>query len=250
MARQTGSSGINNSFYDELLDDWYTANDHPIALLRAENLVRNPWICEEIRKKYNSPVSILDIGCGAGLLTNTLAKEGHIVSGIDLSPHSLEMARKTDQTQTVHYQKANAYSLPFQDQCFDVVCAMDILEHVEHPEILIQEAARVLKKGGLFFFHTFNRNFLSYLIIIKGVEWFVRNAPKDMHVYSLFIQPSEIKQLCLSHDLEVTNWIGLRPKINKSLFQMLLTRVVPSDFSFSFSKSLSTGYCGIAHKYR
>lgn len=249
MERQTGSQAINNAFYDHLQDGWYTALNHPIALLRAENKVRNPWIAEEIRKKYpHTPISLLDVGCGAGLLTNALSLEGHAVAGIDLSEESLKIARSKDLTKKVRYEVANAYALPFPDASFDVVCAMDILEHVETPHLLIQEASRVLKPGGLFFFHTFNRNFLSYVVIIKGVDWCVQNAPKNMHVYPLFIKPKELRHLCQAHRLEVEHMIGLRPRLSLPFFRMLLTRKVPADFSFRFSKNLTTGYCGLASK--
>ena len=248
MERQAGPATINNAFYDHLRDDWYTALNHPIALLRAENKVRNPWIANEIRKRFNGPVSLLDIGCGAGLLTNALALIGHHVSGIDLSPESLKIAKERDTTKTVHYETANAYQLPFQDSSFDVICAMDILEHVENPGKLIEEASRSLKKGGLFFFHTFNRNLFSYVVVIKGVDWCVQNAPKNMHVYPLFIKPKELEALCQSHHLEVESMVGLRPCLTLPFFRMLLTRKVPSDFSFCFSKNLSTGYCGMAKK--
>ncbi|HSX26224.1 MAG TPA: methyltransferase domain-containing protein, partial [Chlamydiales bacterium] len=126
--------------------------------------------------------------------------------------------------------------------------AMDVLEHVEDPGLLIAEASRVLKPNGLFFFHTFNRNPLSYLFIIKGVEWFVRNTPKNMHVYPLFIKPDELDDLCQTYSLQITQWRGFKPLFNRSFFQMLLTRKVPKDFSFHFTKSLLTGYCGIAKK--
>jgi 2-polyprenyl-6-hydroxyphenyl methylase/3-demethylubiquinone-9 3-methyltransferase len=245
MERQTRSQTINNDFYEELADGWYTSCDHPIALLRAENRVRIPWIIQNIAPNQ----TILDVGCGAGLLTNALAKEGHKVYGIDLSASSLDAAKKRDQTFTVSYQQANGYSLPFQDQMFDVVCAMDVLEHVEDPARLILEASRVLKPNGLFFFHTFNRNFLSYLLVIKGVEWFVPNTPKNMHVYPLFIKPDELKKLCLAQDLHVVKMEGFAPKIfTKATLKMLFQRKVPSDFSFCFSKSLATGYCGWAQK--
>lgn len=248
MERQTSSATINNAFYDHLHDDWYNASNHPIALLRAENQVRNPWIANEIQKRYKTPISLLDIGCGAGLLTNALALDGHQVSGIDLSEQSLKIARNRDQTKTVNYQAANAYQLPFPDATFEVVCAMDILEHVENPNRLIQEASRVLKPNGLFFFHTFNRNPLSYLVIIKGVDWCVQNAPKNMHVYPLFIKPKELRTLCKNHHLQVENMIGFRPALTFPFFRMLFTRKVPKNFSFCFSKNLSTGYCGLANK--
>ena len=241
-------SGINNAFYDTLKDAWYTASNHPVALLRAENRLRIPWISSEIEKKFPSSVDVLDIGCGAGFLTNALA-EKHTVTGIDLSQTSLSIAEKHDATKSVKYLYADAYSLPFDNTSFDVVCAMDVLEHVESPAQLIKEAARVLKPNGLFFFHTFNRNPLSYLLIIKGVEWCVKNAPKNMHVYSLFITPLELKHLCKTSNLHVQSFLGFRPKFfSFSFFKMLFTRNVSNAFSFRFSKSLATGYCGIAEK--
>lgn len=235
---------INNAFYDDLGEAWYQASDHPIALLRAENAVRIPWIAKQL-----SPMSsILDIGCGAGLLTNALAKLNHSVTGIDLSESSLNIAAAHDETRSVRYKQANAYSLPFSDQEFDVVSAMDILEHVEEPNLLISEAARVLKPKGLFFFHTFNRTFLSYLMVIKGVEWCVRNTPERMHLYSLFLKPREIEETCELHKLRVQSIVGMRPRLSKAFWKMCFTRRVPEQFSFQFCRSLHTGYCGFARK--
>jgi 2-polyprenyl-6-hydroxyphenyl methylase/3-demethylubiquinone-9 3-methyltransferase len=248
MERQTGTSQINNAFYDELQDLWYTAHNHPVALLRAENKVRNPWIARTIAQRFLTPIKLLDIGCGAGLLTNALAQEGHCVTGIDLSEQSLKVAAAKDVTKKVTYLHANAYHLPFQDESFDVVCAMDILEHVENPEKLIKEASRVLKPGGLFFFHTFNRNLLSFILIIKGVDLFCQNAPKNMHVYPLFIKPKELETLCKKENLTVRDMRGLRPCFDLALFKMIRTRQVPENFAFRFSKNLATGYCGFANK--
>ncbi|HSX10604.1 MAG TPA: bifunctional 2-polyprenyl-6-hydroxyphenol methylase/3-demethylubiquinol 3-O-methyltransferase UbiG [Chlamydiales bacterium] len=245
MEKQACSETINNDFYEELAEKWYTASDHPIALLRAENGVRVPWIMREI----GAEKTVLDIGCGAGILTNALAKAGHTVHGIDLSPSSLRVAKAKDTTQKVSYQVANAYSLPYPNRTFDVVTAMDVLEHVEEPALLIAEASRVLKPNGQFFFHTFNRNFVSYLVIIKGVEWCVPNTPKNMHVYPLFIKPSEMRDLCLHEHLLIKKLHGFRPRIFSLPFlKMVFSRRVPEDFTFCFSKSLMTGYCGWAQK--
>ena len=143
-------------FYETLKDQWYTADDHPIALLRAENAVRAPWVIEEIARRIGNNARILDIGCGGGFLSNPMADAGYDVTGIDLSETSLAVAEENDASKNVKYLKADAYALPFEDHSFDVACAMDILEHVNNPEILIREAARVVRPGGLFFFHTFN----------------------------------------------------------------------------------------------
>lgn len=245
MEKQTCPQTINNDFYNTLDERWYTATDHPIALLRAENAVRIPWIINQIGKEKKA----LDIGCGAGMLTNALALHGHCVYGIDISEKSLEVAKKYDESRSVIYKTASAYALPFSESEFDVVCAMDVLEHVEDPLRLIQEASRVLKKGGLFFFHTFNRNFLSYLLVIKGVEWFVPNAPKNMHVYPLFIKPKEMEAMCAEKDLKIIELKGFVPCVfSKPFWKMALTKKIPPDILFRFSKSLQTGYCGNAEK--
>jgi len=240
---------INNEFYDTLGSRWHTGSDHPVALLRSENKLRTPWISSEIANRFSQPVSVLDIGCGAGMLANALAKEGHQVTGIDLSQSSLEIARTNDASGTVDYRHASAYSLPFSDASFEVACAMDVLEHVEEPKKLIAEASRVLKPKGVFFFHTFNRNFLSYIIVIKGVEWCVRNTPPNMHVYSLFIKPKELQSYCNQQNLQMKRLLGFRPKfLSLPFVQMLLTRKVSDSFQFRFSKSLATGFCGFAEK--
>lgn len=238
-----GNQTINNGFYDELGEAWYTRGDHPIALLRAENAIRIPWIA----KNLSPASSLLDIGCGAGILTNALAEEGHSVTGIDVSEKSLDIAKSRDKTGAVCYLKASGYSLPFPDCSFDAVSAMDLLEHVETPHLVIAEASRVLKPKGLFFFHTFNRNLLSYLLIIKGVDWFVPNAPRNMHVYPLFIKPREMEAMCEAYRLRISALHGFRPLFSSSL-KLALRKQIPEDFSFRFCRSLKTGYCGYARK--
>ena len=241
------SQVINNSFYDELHQQWIDAIDHPVALLRAENALRNPWIQEVMVKTFPYPCKVLDIGCGGGYLTNYLAQKGHLVSGIDLSEQSLAIAKSEDRTDSVDYKRASAYELPYSEGIFDVVCAMDLLEHVEKPAQVVAEASRVLKKGGLFFFHTFNRNFLSYFMVIKGVEWCFSNTPSNMHVYPLFIKPDELTDYCENHLLKVQEIKGVRPDFAQGAFwKMVLTRKVAKDFRFVFTSSLKTGYSGYA----
>lgn len=240
---------VNNTFYDSLNSLWHSGNAHPIALLRAENSLRNPWIRTILENRIGKKCTILDIGCGGGLLTNTLAKAGHAVFGIDLSENSLEMGRQKDDTASVTYLQASAEALPFPDETFDVVCAMDLLEHVEDPALVIAEAGRVLKKNGLFFFHTFNRTFLSWLMVIKGVEWCVRDTPPHMHLYNFFITPDEIKEMCFAKQMKVEKIVGMIPDMKSIAFwKMVLLREVPDNFRFHFTSSLKTGYTGYAVK--
>jgi len=246
---ETKRKQVNNAFYDTLNEHWQGREDHPIALLLAENAVRTPWISSVIKSSFSTPCHVLDIGCGGGHLTNPLAQEGHKVVGIDLSEPSLAWAKKQDVTQSVKYLTADAKKLPMEEGSFDIVCAMDLLEHVDNPEEVIKEASRVLKPGGYFFFHTFNRTWLSYLLVIKGVEWFVKNTPPDMHVYSHFIKPSELKTFCSTFSLNIESIQGFVPNAQKRAFwKTALTRKIDKDFTFTFSKSLLTGYAGYAKK--
>jgi 2-polyprenyl-6-hydroxyphenyl methylase/3-demethylubiquinone-9 3-methyltransferase len=202
-------------------------------------------------KKYNylnSRSKILDVGCGAGFLSNELARAGLNVTGVDLSEESLIVAKKYDETKSVHYQSADAYHLPFPDHSFDVLTAMDFLEHVESPREVIKEFARVLKPDGIFIFHTFNRNPLAYLIIIKLVEWFVKNTPKNMHVLHLFIKPNELKQYCTESHLIPKEMTGIKPIFSTIPFKSFFTGIVPKSLRFELTKSLLLSYMGIAIK--
>lgn len=240
---------IDNAFYDELQDKWYTAYDHPVALLRAENAFRFPWVLKEIEKRFSDQkCSILDIGCGAGFLSNALAAKKHQVVGIDLSKTSLHVAKKHDKTRSVRYLNMSAEHLTFPGASFDVVAAMDLLEHVEKPAAVIAGAARVLKPGGLFFFHTFNRSWRSWLFAQKGLEWFIANTPKNLHIYRLFIKPDELKQMCLANGLKGSVLKGLTPRLTIPFWKMLLTRKIPHNFQFKITNSLSAGYLGFAVK--
>jgi len=240
---------VNNEIYEALGERWYFADDDPVALLRAESRLRNPWVAREITGALGEQSrKVLDIGCGGGFLSNHLGELGHRVTGLDASRDALAIASRHDRTGKVHYQQGDALKLPFEDASFDVVCAMDFLEHVENPDQAIAEAARVLSPSGMFFFHTFNRNLLSWLVVIKGVEWFVRNTPRHMHILRLFLKPKEVAASCVRHGLSSVEVRGTRPKLDLSFWRMLLTRRVPSNFGFVFTKSTPLGFSGVARK--
>ncbi len=247
-AKEKLKSNINNAFYDQLKELWYKSGNHPVALLRQESKLLNPWIIQEIEKEFGTfSRSVLDIGCGGGFLSNALAEKGHTVTGIDLSQESLDIAKQYDATNTASYLQADAKMLPFEENSFDIATAMDFLEHIEDPKLVIAEVSRVLKPGGLFFFHTFNKNFFSWLIVIKGIEWFVQNTPKNMHVYDLFIDPKDLTEICSLNRLNVKNLNGIRPAFRqKALWKLLSTRQVPEDFNFIFTSSLLIAYAGVA----
>ena len=249
MAPNLADNPVNNAVYDGLGERWYEAQDDPIALLRAETAHRTPWMVDAIRGRLgDGPVRVLDVGCGAGFLANVLAAQGMEVTGLDASASSLAIAEQHDATRSVRYQVGDAYRLPYADASFEVVSAMDFLEHVSSPADVIAEAGRVLAPGGLFFFHTFNRTFLSWLVVIKGVEWFVKTTPPNLHVHALFRRPAEVRSMCAASGLALREVRGQRPALTWAFFRMLLTGVVPRDFSFRFTSSTATGYMGVAER--
>jgi 2-polyprenyl-6-hydroxyphenyl methylase/3-demethylubiquinone-9 3-methyltransferase len=242
MERPQHKEVINNQFYNDYGHKWYTADDDPVALLRAEGKLKQGWIANRINKNLR----ILDVGCGAGFLCNHLSTLGHTVTGLDISQTSLDVAAAHDQTKKVTYLAGDAYHLPFEDASFDVVTNMDFLEHVDQPGLSIQECARVLRPGGKFFFHTFNRNWLSHLVVIKAVERFVKNTPKNMHVIELFLKPEEVQRMCQESGLQVKEWTGIRPEINTSLLSIAFTGKVPKSLRFKETKSRRISYMGMA----
>ncbi len=237
---------VDNSIYEKYGEKWYTTFEDPVAILRAESIAVIPWVIEKIRTIKGH--SVLDIGCGGGFLSNELGMKGLDVTGVDLSPMSLEVAANHDRSGKVKYQVADAYQLPFADETFDVVTAMDFLEHVEDPKKVILEASRVLKPGGIFIFHTFNRNILSWLVIIKFVEWIVKNTPKNMHILRLFITPDELTKYCRESKMQVEEMKGLRPVWSSIPIRNLLSGVVPKSMRFKITNSLLMSYLGVARK--
>ena len=240
---------INNTFYEGLGERWYEAWDDPVALLRAEGKVKHQWVYEKIIKNFGTrKVSILDVGCGAGFLTNEFAGKGFQVTGVDTSSDSLRVARAYDLTGTVDYIEADALELPFPDKSLDVVTCMDFLEHVVGPRRYIEEIGRVLRPGGIFFFHTFNRNVASWFLVIKCVEWFVKNTPRNMHVIDLFIKPSELEHFCRESHMVPVEMTGIKPVFSSLSAKDLFTGIVPPDMRFELTKSLLLSYMGYARK--
>ncbi len=242
---------MDRAFYGTLKDFWYTSQNHSIALLRAKNAARTRWVIRQIASHFWTQARVLDISCGAGWLANSLALQGYEVIGLDGSAANLAIARKYDATNKVKYLLADPSELPLPDASVEVVCAMDILEHVPDPVKIIEEAQRVLRPGGLFLFHTYNRNLLSYLFVIKCMEHFVRNAPCQKHSYQRFIKPKELSQMCQRHGLKLNHLVGFQPNVRGHAFWKLLrTRLIPNDLEFVFCKSLLMGYSGVAKKER
>ena len=155
---------------------------------------------------------VLDIGCGGGILSESMAVKGAEVTGIDLSSNALAVARLhlMESGNSVEYLEVSAEQLAEQSPAsFDVVSCMEMLEHVPNPASTIAACAALVKPGGHVFFSTINRNLKAYLLAVIGAEYVLKMLPKGTHDYAKFIKPSELTRWSKSVGLEPSELIGL-----------------------------------------
>ena len=177
--------------------------------LHAINPLRLSWI-ESITSLAGKKV--LDVGCGGGILAESLSKAGGIVTGIDLSNKALKVAElhQLESNTSVQYRSISAEDLAKQEpENYDVVTCMEMLEHVPDPSSVVQACATLCKPGGSIFFSTLNRNPKSYLFAIIGAEYILKLLPKGTHEYDKFIKPSELAGFTRQAGLELLEIKGM-----------------------------------------
>jgi 2-polyprenyl-6-hydroxyphenyl methylase / 3-demethylubiquinone-9 3-methyltransferase len=155
---------------------------------------------------------VLDIGCGGGILTESMARKGATVTGIDLSEKALKVAdlHSLESGVQVRYELVAAEALADREPAeYDVVTCMEMLEHVPDPGAVVQACAKLAKPGGHVFFSTINRNPKAYLFAVIGAEYVLRLLPKGTHDYAKFITPSELAQFARNAGLTVEKLKGM-----------------------------------------
>ena len=173
----------------------------------------NPLRLDYIRQR--SPLrgsKVLDIGCGGGILTESLADQGAGVTGIDMAEGPLAVARlhKAESGAEVEYRQATAETLAAESPGeFDVVTCLEMLEHVPVPADVIAACATLVRPGGDVFFSTINRNPKSFLFAIVGAEYVLRLLPAGTHEYAKFIRPSELDEWSREAGLELMDSTGM-----------------------------------------
>ena len=194
--------------FSELAHRWWDpASDfkplHDINPLRLDYIDR----CAGLSGK-----TVLDVGCGGGILAESMSQRGAQVTGIDLSDKALKVAQLhvLESGVVLDYRHSSAEDFARErPQHYDIVTCMELLEHVPDPASTVRACATLAKAGGHVFFSTINRNLKSYLFAVVGAEYVLRMLPRGTHRYEKFVKPSELGGFCRQGSLDVREVIGM-----------------------------------------
>jgi 2-polyprenyl-6-hydroxyphenyl methylase/3-demethylubiquinone-9 3-methyltransferase len=194
--------------FSDLAHRWWDPSSE-FRPLHEINPLRLEWINQRVPL---SGKNVIDVGCGGGILAESMAKKGAIVTGIDLSEKALKVADLHGLESGINVRYKN---IPAEEMAeaevgqYDVVTCMEMLEHVPDPSSIIRACTKLLKPGGHVFFSTLNRNVKSYLFAILGAEYVLQLLPKGTHDYAKFITPAELSQDVRNAGLELNAMKGL-----------------------------------------
>ncbi|HQR83524.1 MAG TPA: bifunctional 2-polyprenyl-6-hydroxyphenol methylase/3-demethylubiquinol 3-O-methyltransferase UbiG [Polynucleobacter sp.] len=194
--------------FSALAHRWWDPNSE-FKPLHAINPLRLGWIKSYVDLNGKK---VLDVGCGGGILAESIAQSGADTCGIDLSEKALKVAElhALEVGTSLQYRSISAEALAQeQPEQYDVVTCMEMLEHVPDPASVVQACATLCKPGGTLFFSTLNRSPKSYLFAIIGAEYILRLLPKGTHEYAKFIKPSELVAFTRQAGLEMIGIKGM-----------------------------------------
>jgi len=194
--------------FSELAHRWWDPNAefkplHEINPLRLDHIDRMAMLKGKL---------VLDVGCGGGILSESMAARGARVTGIDLADKALKVAQLhlLESGLEVEYRLIEAESLAREmPHRFDVITCMELLEHVPEPAATVRACGELVRPGGHLFFATINRNLKSYLFAVLGAEYVLRLLPRGTHDYAKFIKPSQLAAMCRSAGLSVSSLTGM-----------------------------------------
>jgi len=255
---------IDNELYDHLSATWWD-EEEALGILRTWfNPVRFSYfqrILTGVSQLDPHGLTLLDVGCGGGLLSEEFARLGCQVAGLDPSEASLAIAREHARQEglKIAYQAGVGEQLPFADASFDIVICCDVLEHVNDLERVLKEIARVLKPGGYFFYDTINRTFFAWFADIQVAQvWKItRFMPPNLHDWRKFIKPRELLHCLQNCQLSNREMRGISPRANPLRSFVLFLQhkqgkitlsTMGKRIDFHESKDLVGSYMGYAIK--
>ncbi len=211
---QTTVSDAELARFDALAAEWWDPRG-PMRALHAMNPVRLAWICDRAAQTFpdRQGLSWLDVGCGAGIAAEALARRGFAVLGIDAASATIEAARAhaAQQGIDVEYRVAAAETLLAEGRRFPAITALEVIEHVPDPAEFVRTLAFLLEPGGLVFLSTLNRTVRSFVAAKLAAEYVLRWLPTGTHDWGKFVAPSELAGYARNAGLRVTDAAGLAP---------------------------------------
>ena len=212
--------------FSKLAEEWWDVNGK-FKPLHMFNPIRIEYIVENIKKHFNilekkanflEGYSILDIGCGGGLISEPMSRLGAKVTGIDASEKNIKIAKSHSNKNKlrINYLKASPETLNSEEK-FDIILNLEVVEHVDNVNLYIKSCSRLLKKNGIMFTATLNRSFVSFIKAIIGAEYVLRWLPIGTHDWNKFIKPEELENFLKEEKFSTLDIKGLtfNPFFNK-----------------------------------
>jgi 2-polyprenyl-6-hydroxyphenyl methylase / 3-demethylubiquinone-9 3-methyltransferase len=207
-------SGDEVARFDALAARWWEP-DGPMRALHRMNPARIDWITSHVARRFRGGVGqrVLDLGCGAGLASEALARRGFDVLGVDAAPDVIAAAADHARGQGLRlaYRVGTAEDVLAEGLRFPIVTALEVIEHVPDPMVFVRMLAPLVEPGGLVFFSTLNRTRRSFLAAKLGAEYLLRWLPVGTHDWRKFVMPTELAEMLHIAGLRVADAAGLVP---------------------------------------
>lgn len=219
--QRTGPTSVDSeevARFDALAESWWDPAG-PMAALHRLNPLRIDYIRSRTVQHFARParalrpfegLELIDVGCGGGLLAEPLARLGARVTGIDVSNENIEIARRhLPPGLCIDYRPTSAEALAGEGASYDIVVAMEVVEHVGDLNGFLCATSRLLKPGGAAFFATLNRTAKSYLMAIVGAEYLLGWLPRGTHRWERFVKPAELRRYLAENEIELVEVVGV-----------------------------------------
>lgn len=191
--------------FAQLAEDWWDT-DGPLRTLHDINGARFEFISQHINLQG---LRVLDVGCGGGILSESMTKAGAHVTGIDAESETIQVAKAHAKKNHLPIDYFCSAIEEYEAQCFDVVTCMELLEHVQNPDLVLRHCRRLLKPNGILFLSTISRTLKAYLGAIVAAEYILGLLPRQTHDYDKFIKPSELAKMARPFGLNIIDMKGL-----------------------------------------
>ena len=205
--------------FSRLYEEWWDVNGkfkplhmfNPIRIEYITNKIKTHFKLRTDKSNYLEGLSILDIGCGGGLISEPMARLGAKVTGIDASEKNINIAKLHSKKNglKINYLNASPENLEHIEK-FDIILNLEIVEHVNNVNLYIKSCYKLLKKNGLMFTATLNRSFISYIKAIIGAEYILRWLPIGTHDWNKFIKPEELEKFLSDEKFSTLDVKGLK----------------------------------------